>query len=110
MHSELNGKSTLVCFFKTTTTTTKYKVHISFHFCSVICFLVLLVQEKYFINISSGFMLRVYLWYSSQPLMHKNSKVTMSYLTKIQTHLWTWNSHIEILVKTWDACILTKLS
>lgn len=52
MHSELNGKSTLVCFFKTTTTT-KYKVYISFHFCSVVCFLVLLVQEKYFINISS---------------------------------------------------------
>lgn len=51
MHSELNGKSTLVCFFKTTTT--KYKVYISFHFCSVVCFLVLLVQEKYFINISS---------------------------------------------------------
>lgn len=50
MHSELNGKSTLVCFFKTTT---KYKVYISFHLCSVVCFLVLLVQEKYFINISS---------------------------------------------------------
>lgn len=35
----------------------------------------------------------------------------MSHLTKIQTYLWTWNSHIEILlVKTWDACILTSLS
>lgn len=56
-------------------------------------------------------MLRVNLWYSSQPLMHKNNEVIMSYLTKMQTYLWIWNSHIEILlVKTWDACILTKLS
>lgn len=62
MHSELNGKSTLVCFF-TTRRTTKYKVYISFHFCSVVCFLVLLVQEKYFINISS----RIYA--ESQPLV-----------------------------------------
>lgn len=51
MHSELNGKSTLVCFLGQQQQ--KYKVYISFHFCSVVCFLVLLVQEKYFINISS---------------------------------------------------------
>lgn len=49
MHSELKGKSTLVWFLKQK----KYKVYISFHFCSVVCFLVLLVQEIYFINISS---------------------------------------------------------
>lgn len=51
MHSELNGKSTLVWFLKQKKNI--YKVYISFHFCSVVCFLVLLVQEIYFINISS---------------------------------------------------------
>lgn len=50
MHSELNGKSTLVWFLKQQKI---YKVYISFHFCSVVCFLVLLVQEVYFINIFS---------------------------------------------------------
>jgi len=51
MHSELNGKSTLVWFLKQNKKI--YEVYISFHFCSVVCFLVLLVQEIYFINISS---------------------------------------------------------